>query len=83
MANKIAEFTFRGPGSKCHPWDEWLDGNIWKVTQGIDFPGQPRYFRNSIHTQAKNRGLKVHTNIDGQSIIFQTYKVRRVRKPKT
>jgi len=65
MSEKLKEFDFasssprRTDGSYTYPWDDWFDGDIWKLEQGVDFPGHPLMMERIIRTRATNRGAKI------------------------
>jgi hypothetical protein len=65
MAEKLREFDFtssrprRTDGSYNYPWDDWFDGDIWKLEEGVDFPGEPLMMERIIRTRATNRGAKI------------------------
>jgi hypothetical protein len=42
-----------------YPWDEWLDGRTWRLTQGEDFFPHPLMMERIIRTRATGRGAKV------------------------
>jgi hypothetical protein len=65
MSEKLKEFDFtsssprRTDGSFTYPWDDWFDGDIWKIDQGVDFPGHPLMMERIIRTRATNRNAKI------------------------
>jgi hypothetical protein len=62
MAETITHFpeSQRRP-TRRYPWDDWTDGQIWKLVRGEDFDAEADQFRNRLYTQAKRRGLDVRT----------------------
>ena len=42
-----------------YPWDEWLDGDIWKLVEGEDFVPHPLMMERIIRTRATGRHAKV------------------------
>jgi hypothetical protein len=78
MAKKLKTFDFqREQGSKySYPWDKWLDGNIWELSQGEDFRESisPSNFRIMAYQAAKKRGLKIRTSVQKEKVIIQAYK---------
>jgi hypothetical protein len=54
-----------------YPWDEWLDGRIWKLTRGEDFRPEPRYFGNMAQASGARRGVKVETRVDGDVLYIR------------
>ncbi len=81
MATTLDEFDFnknmRGR-SQMHPWDEWTDGRIWKITQGIDFSSQINSMRSYLSQKGKVYGKKVRTTQEGKSLIFQFFEAKSV-----
>jgi hypothetical protein len=75
MAEKLKQFPARHNvgrpvGSK---YDKYLDGNVWKLQQGIDFEGAPERFIRAIRQHANNRrDLGLSAMIDGDTVIVQS-----------
>jgi hypothetical protein len=42
-----------------YPWEEWLNGDIWKITEGEDFQTHPLMMERIIRTRATGRKAKV------------------------
>jgi hypothetical protein len=66
MAEKLATFDFTAPSAitsptekAVYPWEEWLDGDIWQLTQDEDFDTHPLMMERIIRTRATARGAKV------------------------
>lgn len=69
---KLTEYGFEGRGRRqMYAWDEWFDGSIWRAERGIDFQCEPESFRVQACTEAKQRGIKVQTSVEGDAVIFQ------------
>lgn len=76
MATKLRTFDFSQPSvitspneKAVYPWDEWLDGDIWQITEGDDFATHPLMMERIIRTRATARGAKVrlrHQPRDGR-----------------
>ena len=65
------DFPVWGPQECRYPYDEWFDGQIWKITKGIDFNCTIESMRVSLWTTAKKRGMKIRTSKKGDALIFQ------------
>lgn len=77
MAERLESFTFKhGGGKDAYPWDEWMDGTVWKLVRGEDFDCPARTFQTRAHMAARHRGdIKFRTNtIDENTIVIQAYK---------
>jgi hypothetical protein len=63
------------PSQSRHPWNEWLDGQVWQLEQGEDFGAKSKTFVANARSQAKKRGGKVRTRflIEGgrESVVLQ------------
>ena len=65
MAVRLRTFDFEKPSEITstekiqYPWDEWLDGDIWQLSQGEDFQTHPLMMERIIRTRAVTRGAKV------------------------
>jgi hypothetical protein len=62
MARKVEEFP-DAPSQARYPWDEWLDGDVWELTAGVDFNGKPESLRSVADVQAKKRGGRVQARL--------------------
>ncbi len=73
MAEKLTDYKFtRGRIGTQYPWGEWLDGNIWKLTAGVDFTCKPGSMRTNTWKAAKAHGVSVRTSMPGDgSLILQ------------
>lgn len=65
MATKLKTYDF-GPQSKLttgkkadYPWEDWFDGDIWQITMGEDFEGNPLMMERIIRSRAVSRDAKV------------------------
>ena len=60
------------PSRSQYPWDQLMDGSVWKLMRGADFGGKPTTFIASARGQAKRRGgtLKTRTVEDGVVVQF-------------
>jgi hypothetical protein len=56
MAERVTrhEWPRRYNGGK-YPWDEWLDGNVWRLTVGEDFTVEKAAFRTAAYAAAARR----------------------------
>lgn len=59
--------------SKAYPWDEWLDGQIRKLSRGEDFDGPAMSVERVIRTSANRRGIRVRIRVEGESIYLQAH----------
>tara|TARA_B100001996_G_scaffold151958_2_gene115651 strand:+ start:1703 stop:1972 length:270 start_codon:yes stop_codon:yes gene_type:complete len=62
VARTVKEFPYRGlRGNEIYPWDEWLNGEVWELTEedlaGMEFKELARY----SHKVAKDRNLACRT----------------------
>lgn len=75
MAKEIdGEWPSDGHRTK-YPWDEWLNGNVWELLEGVDFPHKIQRMRVQTYVAAGKRGLKARTSQRGpNSLIIQAYK---------
>jgi hypothetical protein len=60
----------QGPGRHSnYPWAEWTNGSVWECRQGEDFKTSVQSFKSVLRYQARQRGIRVVTQIDGLSKI--------------
>ena len=62
----MARVVERIPPRGAHPWNRWLDWQLWELVQGEDFHCDPHNFRGTVRSYIKGRGLAI-----------ETFKVRR------
>lgn len=43
-----------------YPWDQWFDGQIWRLTPGVDFENHSLVIERQIRTRASARKVAVH-----------------------
>ena len=61
----------KGGRPERYPWTKWSDGKPRRASKGKDFTCTPSGFVRSAHSYAKRSGLKVVTNLVGDSVEFQ------------
>ena len=67
MSEIVDVFDFRkGLGRKeAYPWDEWADGQVRKLTRGVDFRAEVSSFQNAAYAWARRHNLVASTRIVG------------------
>lgn len=80
MARKLKAFP-EDQVSK-HPWDDYLNGDIWEIQQGEDFDCKPVVMRNQIYNTAHKRDLDARVSVRGNIIVFQALPIKK-SSPKT
>ena len=77
MAEVIGSFDFsRERGVDKYPWNEWCDGKIRVIKQGVDFRLGLKAMRSVLGAGGKRKGLLCHTKgnkLTGE-ITFKMYK---------
>jgi hypothetical protein len=68
MAEQLANFDFP---KKKYPWEEWLDGNIWRIKKGEDYDIDTENMRIMICNKGRGVGKKIESTIEDDSIVFQ------------
>lgn len=88
MAERLRSFDFtaqsaitaaESKGRNRYPWNDWFDGDIWKITQGTDFDTSPLMMERIIRTRASNKNHKAKVTLrhipalngDSASIVLQ------------
>ena len=73
MAEVLEDYDFPrwGPQNCLYPYDQWFDGQIWKICKGIDLDCTVESMRVSLFTTAKKRGVRIRTAKKGDAIIIQ------------
>ena len=81
MADILEEFDFSlytcsvGRNEK-YPWSEWMDGQIWKLKQGVDFKTKTSSFAAGIRARARKNGIQLKTAMFGEYVVFQAVSIR-------
>lgn len=57
MAEVTSELP--NPRSDQHSWSEWLDGQTWRLTRGVDYHADERVLADLAYNAARRRGIKV------------------------
>lgn len=74
MATKLKSFDFTKQSELTvtekanYPWEQWLDGSIWELTEGEDFTTHPLMMERIIRTRATGRKAQVrmrHVALNG------------------
>jgi hypothetical protein len=68
--NAAAEITWDDVQTKPRfPWDEWTDGNVYQVIEGVDFKSNSASFRMQLRKRAEatKKDLNVKTVKDDKS----------------
>ena len=88
MAERLSSFDFtaqsaitsaESKGRNRYPWDDWFDGDIWKITRGVDFDAEPLMMERIIRTRASNKNHRAKVTLrhlpalngDSPSIVLQ------------
>tara|TARA_B100000131_G_scaffold280562_1_gene286579 strand:+ start:335 stop:562 length:228 start_codon:yes stop_codon:yes gene_type:complete len=54
-----------------YPYDQWLDGQIWKLTRDIDFSCKVQSMRINLCNAARARKIKIRTSLGSDYLIVQ------------
>ena len=87
MAKTLSEFPSDHTGGRpeSYPWDQWLDGQPWLLTNGEDYKTTTKQFRGAAEAAARRKGLWIRGQVQKKSglvygIVIQAYeKEGRVR----
>lgn len=71
---KLQDYTFNRATTSRYPWDQLLDGGIYRMSP-VDLElTSAKNFRIAAYAQAKRRGLKVRTTVEADgSLVMQAY----------
>ena len=70
MAKVLKDFPVRAGKNSRYPWDEWLNGRVWRLVYGTDFHVTSHSFLGSLSYRAKRSGIKVRTQHDGNDALI-------------
>jgi hypothetical protein len=71
MAQRLNTYDFSKPSNittqdrMSYPWDQWFDGSIWRIEQGVDFKTHPLMMERIIRTRATARKAKIVIRHEG------------------
>ena len=71
MAEVVDKLPPRCGKISLYPWDQWFDGQVWKLEEGVDFKGTVFMFRRGLSAKASLKGGKVATRSDGKFLFIQ------------
>lgn len=73
MATPVPDYKFtetRG-ATAIYPWDQWLDGQSWRLVRKVDFFITLSSMKNYIYIMARKRGLKAKIAVEGDVIYMK------------
>ena len=71
---ELDSYEFGPDRTPKHDWDKLLNGSIWRLHRGEDFPDTmtARTFRKQVYSRAYERGMSVHGVIeDDDTLVIQ------------
>jgi hypothetical protein len=72
MAEVLKNHVFSKRGNvEGYPYDQWLDGQVWKLIKDIDFNCNVQSMRVNLFNAARGRKIKIKTNIGSDYLIVQ------------
>jgi hypothetical protein len=71
VARTVDTKHLRGPGMPAYPWADWMNGQTWELTKGVDFPGKARAFQSNLHHKSHALGKRVRTERRGEVVYVQ------------
>lgn len=73
----VIDSVFDPNSNSRYPWHQWLDGQCWELTEGVDFTTAPESFRSGAVNRARNQGQKLRTRIvsgeTGTRVVIQAF----------
>lgn len=67
----MAERIHDPPEPEGYPWDDWTDGDTWRVVHGEDFQCDTASLQTYLYRVARRRKMIVTTKRDGDTIVFK------------
>jgi len=61
MAKRLEQMPDTMRSVSQYPWEEWLDGGAWQLTEGEDFKTTIRNFQATLSKTASRRGLRIQS----------------------
>ena len=79
MAKQLANYTPAiRPRPRLYKWEDWFDGNYWRLTQGDDFKCTVRSMAVMLRRNAKRLGWVITVNTEDKALV-----VKRIGRIKT
>lgn len=83
MAKQLKNYTPVHKQPMLYKWENWFDGNYWRLTQGHDFKCTPQSMAVMLRRNAKRLGWIVTVNREENSVVVRrTGKIKSKRKTK-
>jgi hypothetical protein len=77
MAERMDTFPDGAPTRRHYPWDEWLDGTVWRLQVGDDFSAKPPSMASMARARAAAKGKRCRVSIREDHIIIQAVELGR------
>lgn len=76
MAEVMDSYEFRhyGRGRSKYPWDEWLDGRVWKLERGKDYSVSEHSMDSQLRSAARKRVGNMQIKMGIGFLIIQFHK---------
>lgn len=72
MAEILEGFDFTKPQRTAkYPYDDWFNGQVWKLKQGVDFDITAKNMQINLYAAASRYDLKLQTKLRGDELIIQ------------
>ena len=68
---KIMEKVETWPGRNKYDWDLLFNGEIWKLSSGVDFTCTPRSMRYRAYMAARSRGMTARVTVENENVFIQ------------
>lgn len=77
MAQELPDFEFPTARPRAeYPWEEWFNGNPWKLVPKVDFTTSTENFRTLMYENARRRDMHIQSRVlaDGALVLKATPK---------
>ncbi len=72
MAEVLKNHAFSKRGNvEGYPYDQWLDGQIWKIIKDTDFNCNVQSMRVNLYNAARSRRIQIRTKTGPDHVIVQ------------
>ncbi len=72
MADVMESYVFgHGKRRNKYPWKLWFNGQIWRLTKGVDFDVPVHVMRCGAYQKAKRDGIVLNIEVDGECVILR------------
>lgn len=76
MAEKLKTHSFKSQGGpKKYDWDNWTDGNPWRLSRGVDFETVSKV-TTAARAYALRLGFSCHIDVESEDTVVIQFRAK-------